>query len=60
RSRFWVRHLLVPLLGAAVLLYVMANMDRAAQCLGLAWLTVGFLLYLTTRRAAPAPESGAL
>jgi amino acid transporter len=58
RSRLWVRHLVVPLLGTAVLLYVMANMDRAAQRLGLAWLTVGFLLYLATRRAAPTSESG--
>jgi amino acid transporter len=58
RSRAWVRHLIVPLLGAAVLVYVMVNMDRAAQTLGLAWLAAGALLFLATRRAAPATEFG--
>jgi amino acid transporter len=58
RSGAFVRHLLVPLAGAAVLLYVMANMDRAAQTLGLAWLAVGGLLFLATRRAGSATESG--
>jgi amino acid transporter len=59
RSRAWVRHLIVPLLGAAVLIYVMINMDRAAQILGLAWLAAGALIFLATRRALLATEPGA-
>jgi amino acid transporter len=50
RSRAWIRHLLVPLLGAGVLLYVMANMDRLAKLVGLFWLALGLVLMLLTRR----------
>ncbi len=51
RSRAWLRHLVVPLLGAGVLLYVIANMDRMARIVGFSWLALGLLLYLFTRRA---------
>jgi len=49
RSRAYVRHLVVPVLGAAVLLYVMVNMDWTAKVIGLSWLGVGFLLYFASR-----------
>ncbi|MBV9931001.1 MAG: APC family permease [Alphaproteobacteria bacterium] len=49
RSRAFVRHLLVPLLGAGVLLSVMANMDWTAKCVGLSWLALGVLLYFVAR-----------
>jgi len=49
RSRAFVRHLVVPVLGAAVLLYVMVNMDWSAKVVGLSWLALGLLLYLASR-----------
>jgi len=49
RSRAFVRHLVVPVLGAAVLLYVMVNMDLSAKLVGLSWLGLGLLLYLGSR-----------
>jgi amino acid transporter len=48
-SRAYVRHLVVPVLGAAVLLYVMVNMDWSAKVVGLSWLGLGLLLYLASR-----------
>jgi amino acid transporter len=49
RSRAFVRHLIVPVLGAAVLLYVMVNMDWSAKLVGLSWLAIGFLVYFASR-----------
>ncbi|WP_305785751.1 APC family permease [Symbioplanes lichenis] len=53
-SRDWWRHLVVPVLGFAILLYVVINADIAAQVLGFAWLGVGIIvlisLYATGRR----------
>src|SRR4051812_34964205 len=52
RSRAFVRHLIVPVLGAAILLYVMVNMDPLAKEVGLSWLGLGILLFLVSRRTA--------
>jgi amino acid transporter len=52
RSRAWIRHLIVPLLGAGILLYVMANMDLLAKLVGGAWLALGLVVMLLTRRRA--------
>ncbi|MBV8495869.1 MAG: APC family permease [Gammaproteobacteria bacterium] len=41
RSRAWVRHLLMPLAGFAVLAYVLYEMDRAAQVMGAVWIALG-------------------
>jgi amino acid transporter len=49
RSRAFVRHLIVPVLGSAVLLYVMVNMDWNAKVVGLSWLAVGLVLYAASR-----------
>jgi amino acid transporter len=49
RSRAYVRHLLVPLLGSAVLLYVMVNMDWTAKLVGLSWLALGLVLSVAGR-----------
>ncbi|WP_306215187.1 APC family permease [Actinoplanes sp. RD1] len=55
-SRDWWRHLVVPVLGFAILLFVVINADIAAQLLGFAWLAVGIIvlisLYATGRRPA--------
>jgi amino acid transporter len=54
RSRDWVRHLVVPVLGFLILLYVVINANIAAQALGFAWLGVGVIVlivfYATGRR----------
>jgi hypothetical protein len=52
RSRAWIRHLIVPLLGAGILLYVMANMDMLAKLVGGAWLAFGLVVMLLTGRRA--------
>jgi amino acid transporter len=49
RSRAFIRHLLVPVLGSAVLLYVMVNMEWSAKVVGLSWLAIGLVLYLASR-----------
>ncbi len=56
-SRRWVRHLVMPLLGLAIILYVMFEMDRAAKLLGAAWIGLGVLYFAAMavrgKRAAP-------
>jgi amino acid transporter len=55
-SRDWLRHLVVPVIGFLILLYVVINAKVAAQILGFAWLGVGVIVlivfYLTGRRPA--------
>ncbi|MBU2663880.1 APC family permease [Actinoplanes bogorensis] len=54
RSRDWWRHLVVPVIGFLILLYVVINANIAAQVLGFAWLGVGVIVlivfYVTGRR----------
>ena len=40
-SRDWWRHVVLPGLGFAILLYVVINADVAAQTLGFVWLAIG-------------------
>ena len=57
-SRDWWRHLIVPVVGFAILLYVVINANIAAQVLGFAWLGVGVIVlivfYVTGRRPSLA------
>jgi amino acid transporter len=46
RSGAWLRHLIFPLAGFAVILYVLYGMDRTAKILGGCWLAAGVLYYL--------------
>ena len=56
KSKDWLRHLVVPLIGIAIVSYVLVNMAVEAKILGLAWLAIGALaaiaLKLTGRRIA--------
>jgi hypothetical protein len=56
KSKDWLRHLIVPLIGIAIVTYVLVNMAVEAKILGLAWLTIGaataIALKLTGRRIA--------
>jgi amino acid transporter len=44
KSRNWWKHVAVPVIGFAILLYVIINAKLAAQALGLIWLVVGLAL----------------
>lgn len=46
RSADWLRHLVFPLLGLSIILYVLFEMDRAAKRLGAWWIAVGIVYYL--------------
>jgi amino acid transporter len=52
RSGDWLRHLLMPLGGLAVIGYVLYQMDNAAKLLGGCWIAVGvvYFLYLSLVR----------
>jgi amino acid transporter len=57
RTRAWLRHLIFPLTGFAVILYVLYGMDRTAKILGGCWIAVGILYYLVIPRTAGAAFS---
>ncbi len=46
RSGDWLRHLIFPLIGMSIIMYVLYEMDRAAKFLGLSWIAIGVLYYL--------------
>jgi amino acid transporter len=46
RSRHWLRHLIFPIIGMSIIVFVLYEMDRAAKLLGLAWIAIGILYYL--------------
>jgi cell division protein FtsW (lipid II flippase) len=54
-SRDWWRHLVCPVLGFAILLYVVINANIAAQRLGFAWLAIGVLVLIGTTFAGRRP-----
>jgi amino acid transporter len=49
KSGAWLKHLVFPLVGIAIILYVLYEMDRMAKWVGAAWLLIGvvYLLLLT-------------
>src|SRR5205085_3730313 len=60
-SSQWMRHGVVPLVGAAITMYVLWNMARDAQLVGLAWMAIGWVSWLVassfrdgTRHSPPA------
>jgi amino acid transporter len=46
RSRDWLRHMLFPLLGFAVIAYVLYEMDKTAKIMGACWMGLGIAYYL--------------
>jgi amino acid transporter len=58
RSRDWWRHLIAPVIGFLILLYVVINAQVAAQELGFVWLAIGVVIligfYLMGRRPSLA------
>jgi amino acid transporter len=55
-SRDWLRHLVFPLIGFAILLFVVINAKVAAQTLALAWLGVGIVVLVVFRLLRKEPE----
>jgi amino acid transporter len=49
RSRRWGAHLVCPLLGMAVIGYVLLEMDETAKNLGIWWIAAGVLYYVVLR-----------
>lgn len=49
RSRDWLRHLLAPGIGFAVIGYVLLNAEANAKIAGLAWLTLGLAVFATLK-----------
>jgi amino acid transporter len=45
RSGDWLRHVVFPLLGMSIILYVLYEMDRAAKIMGAIWIGAGVLYY---------------
>ena len=52
RTGAWVRHLVFPLAGFGVILYVLYGMDRPAKLLGGCWIALGIAYYLAQRVTA--------
>ncbi|MEV7007820.1 APC family permease [Streptosporangium sp. NPDC051022] len=46
-SRDWWRHLIAPLIGFGILVYVVINAQIAAQIVGIIWLAIGLLVLAT-------------
>jgi len=46
RSGDWLRHLIFPVIGMLIIVYVLYEMDRAAKILGLAWIAIGIVYYV--------------
>jgi amino acid transporter len=46
RSGDWLRHLVFPLIGMLIIVYVLYEMDRTAKILGLGWMVIGAFYYL--------------
>ncbi len=55
-SRDYWRHLAVPVIGFAILAYVIVNAQLAAQALGLGWLAVGLVLLVVLVVTGRRPE----
>jgi amino acid transporter len=46
RSGDWLRHLVFPLVGLSIIVFVLYEMDLLAKKLGLAWIGIGVFYYL--------------
>ncbi len=56
KSRDWWHHLLVPVIGFAILFYVIINAKVAAQRLGFVWLAIGLALLVFLVVTGREPE----
>jgi hypothetical protein len=59
-SRDWLRHLIFPALGFAILTYVVINADVAAQTLGFVWLGIGVVILIALYASGRRPHLAGL
>jgi amino acid transporter len=45
RSGDWLRHIIFPLVGMGIILFVLFEMDRVAKIMGACWLAIGIVYY---------------
>jgi amino acid transporter len=55
RSGDWLRHVVFPLIGLSIIVYVLYEMDRTAKILGACWIAVGVLYYLILASLSKKP-----
>ncbi|MEP6549091.1 MAG: APC family permease [Gammaproteobacteria bacterium] len=55
RSGDWLRHLIFPLTGLAIILYVLYEMDRPAKILGACWIGIGIGYYVVLALRSKKP-----
>ena len=55
-SRNWWLHLVVPVVGFAILAYVVYNAQVAAQGLGFVWFAIGIVLLVFLLATGRTPE----
>jgi len=46
RSGDWLKHLVFPLTGLLIIVYVLYEMDRSAKIIGACWIAIGVMYYL--------------
>jgi amino acid transporter len=56
-SRDWLRHLIFPVIGAAVIAYVLYEMDNSAKIIGACWLGLGLIYYLVMNVVLKKPAA---
>ena len=59
KSRNWPRHLVTPLVGFAIVAYVLVNAEPAAKIAGVSWMAAGVLAFAAlklTRRPTALPK----
>jgi len=57
RSRRWIRHLVVPAVGFAIVGYVLVNAQANAKIAGLCWMAVGLAVVLALKAAGRSPAA---
>ena len=55
-SRQWVPHVVVPVLGAAVSIWIMISATGMAKIIAALWLAVGAVVFAVGGRRAPVRE----
>ncbi|HLK23966.1 MAG TPA: APC family permease, partial [Caulobacteraceae bacterium] len=55
RSRLWLRHLVSPVVGFAIIAYVLANAQANAKIAGAIWLAVGVLVLVVIKLRGGRP-----
>lgn len=56
RSTDYLRHLVMPIIGFAILLFVVINASIAAQTIGLIWAGIGVLILIVLKATKREPE----